>query len=609
MTTPWQLRVYEKQQLVHVAELTEPVELGRQSDNNETPGVQKRDAATGGWRMAIARLGEDTVSRKHLLVEPLPDNRVRLTNLSRKLPVRLVDGRNLQPQESSELEMPAVVAVGSRTVRIQRAEPGGLQSLDEATLAPGEKSSVFPQLPTLPAPAAGGLDAEALVCWLQAAMGVLQSATTSLDFFSRAAQALVELVSLDSGQVLLLDQDQWTVQAVHKAAHVGAAALWQPSRKVLNQVLQEKRTCWLTPSFPTDDSPSLAEVRTVVAAPILNRGGDVIGALYGDRRQGSVVSSIRPFTKPEAMLVELLATGVAAGLARVEQEQAALRARVQFEQFFTPELSRQLAAQPDLLQGRDAEVTVLFGDICGFSSISERLGPAKTVEWINDVLGMLSDCVRAHRGVLVDYTGDELMAMWGAPETQADHAQLACRAALAMLAQLPDLAARWQPTLGEPTTLGIGINTGMARVGNTGSRHKFKYGPLGTTVNLASRVQGATRYLKSQLLITGMVHAELPAGFDCRRLCRVRAKNIAGPVELFELVAPGDTKWADLKQGYEEALNQFEARAYRPAARILGRLLTEYPYDGPSLVLLSRTVNSLVEEAPRGDTVWELPGK
>ena len=95
--------------------------------------------------------------------------------------------------------------------------------------------------------------------------------------------------------------------------------------------------------------------------------------------------------------------------------------------------------------------------------------------------------------VLVDYLGDALMAMWGAPEEQPDHPRLACRAALAMLDQVPGLNGRWQAALGEPMGLGIGINTGTAQVGNVGSRHKFKYGALGHTVNLASRVTGAAR--------------------------------------------------------------------------------------------------------------------
>jgi class 3 adenylate cyclase len=220
------------------------------------------------------------------------------------------------------------------------------------------------------------------------------------------------------------------------------------------------------------------------------------------------------------MLVEVLARGVAAGLARLEQEEAALAARAQFEQFFTPELTRQLARQPDLLKGRDAEVTILFCDIRAFSRISERLGPTQTVEWINEVIGALSDCVRAHAGVLVDYIGDELLAMWGAPEEQPDQARLACRAALDMLARVPKLNERWQPVLKEAMGLGTGINTGMARVGNTGSKHKFKYGPLGNTVNLASRVQGVTKYLKCKVLITEATQAKLDASFSSRRCTR-----------------------------------------------------------------------------------------
>ena len=102
----------------------------------------------------------------------------------------------------------------------------------------------------------------------------------------------------------------------------------------------------------------------------------------------------------------------------------------------------------------------------------------------------------------VEDIGDELMAMWGAPEEQPDHALLACRAALDMLAILPEMNAKFLDEIGESMDLGIGINTGVARVGNTGSKHKFKYGPLGSTVNLASRVHGVTKYMKVRLLVT-----------------------------------------------------------------------------------------------------------
>ena len=113
-------------------------------------------------------------------------------------------------------------------------------------------------------------------------------------------------------------------------------------------------------------------------------------------------------------------------------------------------------------------MTLLFGDIREFSRISELLAPAETMAWISDVMQEFSDCVLAHDGVLVDYIGDELMAMWGAPAAQPDHATLACWAAHDMLASLARHQRRWQARLGKPVRLGIGINTGVARVGNTG---------------------------------------------------------------------------------------------------------------------------------------------
>ena len=307
--------------------------------------------------------------------------------------------------------------------------------------------------------------------------------------------------------------------------------------------------------------------------------------------------------------MEVLARGVAAGLARLEQEQALLAARVQFEQFFTPELARHLERNPGLLQGREAEVSLLFCDIRGFSRISERLGPALTVKWIGSVMGVLSDCVRAHAGVLVDYIGDELIAMWGAPEDQPDHARLACQAALDMLGMLPLLNKDWQETLKEPMDLGIGINTGVAFVGNTGSHHKFKYAPLGNTVNLASRVQGATRYLKCRLLITGATRAQLDDRFAPRRLARLQVVNIAEPVTLYELAPADRPDWTESRQVYEQALAEFEAKNFATAARALGNWLIQHPDDDPALLLLYRAVRCMVEGPAATHPIWVLGEK
>jgi adenylate cyclase len=372
-------------------------------------------------------------------------------------------------------------------------------------------------------------------------------------------------------------------------------------------LVQNKKTSWLMPE-PSRGSPSLVNVKAVVAAPILDRAGQVIGALYGERRQPSAAAGL-VVTRLEAMLVEVLAKGLAAGLARLDQEQAAVRAHVQLEEFFTPELYRQLEGHPELLRPQEADITVLFCDVRGFSRISERLGPARTVEWISDVMGVLSDCVLAQQGVVVEYVGDEVMAMWGAPLAVPDHAARACRAALDMLACLPQLNERWQAVLQEPMSVGIGINSGPAQVGNVGSRRKFKYGALGNTVNLASRVQGATKYLKKAILLARGTRDRLDEGLAVRRLCRVQVVNIGEPVDLFELAGGCGSEWQELRSEYEKALECFEKGSFRTAIRLLGIVLNEHPEDTPALLLLSRAVGCLTEVAPNFSPVWELPGK
>jgi adenylate cyclase len=440
-------------------------------------------------------------------------------------------------------------------------------------------------------------------------MSVLQGVAGSREFFPRAARAMVDLVGLDSGRVLLVDGTDWRIQAAEHAPGFTNNPNWRPSRQVVARLAADKKTVWMGPQAGADAGQSLIGMDAIVAAPILNATGEVIGALYGDRRQAGIPGVSAPITKMEALLVELLAGGVAAGLACLEQEQAAVRARVQFEQFFTPELTRQLEAEPDLLRGRDSEITVLFCDVRGFSKSAERLGPAKTVEWLNDVMGTLSECVLAHRGVLVDYIGDELMAMWGAPVEQPDQAQLAAAAALDMLGELPKLNERWEQVLGMPMSFGIGLNTGTARVGNTGTRRKFKYGPLGNAINLASRVQGATKYLHAPLLVTKATRERLDSSIRARRVSSARVVNIAEPVELYELAAPDRVGWATLAADYENSLARFERRDLDGAMRVLFQLLTDHPADGPALVLLSRAIAQREADPATFDPVWELPGK
>jgi len=279
------------------------------------------------------------------------------------------------------------------------------------------------------------------------------------------------------------------------------------------------------------------------------------------------------------------------------------------EQFFPAEVARQLLYKPELFrEGRKADVTVLFCDIRGFSQISENLGSKKTIKWLSAVMEELSGCVHRNRGVLVDYQGDQVLAMWGAPEPQAEHAHLACKAALEMLAKVQELDTIWRPFTGAETDVSIGVNSGPAHVGNIGSKRKFKYGPLGNTVNLASRVQGATKYLKTRLLITEATRQFLGERFSVRRVSSIKAVNIKKPTHLYEVVPDGCPGWPGTKLRYEQALELFESRKLKQAAEILGNLITQHGAQGPELSLLSRTVEALVEPN-KWKKVWDLPGK
>ena len=220
------------------------------------------------------------------------------------------------------------------------------------------------------------------------------------------------------------------------------------------------------------------------------------------------------------------------------------------------------------------------------------------MELINTILTALSDCVTAEEGVLVDFVGDELMAMWGAPADQPDHAERACRAALAMVRKLPDLNRQFQGIVAEPIDVGVGVNSGSARVGNVGSHTKFKYGPVGSVVNMASRVQGITKFYKTRVIVTDSTRQLIGPPLRTRRLGRVRAFNIPDPVDLHELSAEPTEAWSNLAVKYEDALAAYVRQDFALAAGILGALLSSEVHrnDGPCLFLMHKVADYLIEK-------------
>jgi adenylate cyclase len=173
---------------------------------------------------------------------------------------------------------------------------------------------------------------------------------------------------------------------------------------------------------------------------------------------------------------------------------------------------------------------------------------------------------------------------------------------------LPAINARWQARLGDVTDISIGIHSGTAQVGNIGSRRKYKYGALGTTVNLASRLQGATKYVGPSVLASIATIQLADRTLASRRICTIQTVNIDQPMTVFELCASPRPGWEELKSAYERALQCFEQQEFATAQTALQVLLNTFPDDIPAQRLLDRLSKALHREAAF-DPVWKLEGK
>ena len=442
---------------------------------------------------------------------------------------------------------------------------------------------------------------EKLAYLLESVVALQRSDDAGKDFFKNAAQTLLDLIALDVALVLLRKGE-----SLEMAGHaLTADATPRYSRTLVEYVIRQRQTFYQDLGAWTERTMSLSDVAAVVVSPVFGPRDEVIGALYGQRNRRALtrVGQIRPL---EAQVVQLLAAAVGANIARAD----AARTRVQFEQFFSPLLARELERDPKLLEGREQEVTTLVSDLRGFSTLSERLGAANTCRLVRDMMERLSNCIVAEGGVIVDYAGDGILAMWNAPTPLPDHAVRACTAAVAMLAEMPGLNATWKDMVDAPLRLGIGLNTGSAMVGNTGSSRKFKYGPHGHTVNVTSRVQDATKRLGLPLLVTESTRRLVPDTFACRRLGRVRLAGMELPVPLYELHACATSpEWDSQRRIYEQSLDHFEKGDWGLALQCLMTLPgwtdgAEYR-DTPSLKLMKRAVSCLESPPAAFDSVIE----
>lgn len=545
-----------------------------------------------------------TVSRDHLRVIERDSGRVLVECISKKKPVELGYGKRLLPGESCELALPACLQIGQTRIELAQAdEASGSGSDSDSSLTEVgavRDPTVMPRLNQLgesPAPVT-------LAGWFETLLHVQQSAAGSSEFFAETARAVVDLIGLDRGLVLLYQEGDWKIQAEYGAGGRSSGF----SRTVVQSVLNRKQAILMTPQV--DVASSLYDVQAVVAAPILNAVNEVVGVVYG-ARDGLSPTGLAEVTPLEAQVVRLLGAIVSTGLGRLRKEVEAAESRARLEQFASPELARELARNPQLLEGAEREVTILFCDLRDFSAVSERLGASITYRLLSDLMDLLTDCVFTHLGGIVDYFGDGLCAIWNAPIDQPDHAERACLAGLDMLRDLPKLSQHWQSVTGDHIHLGIGIHTGSTLVGNSGSRRRMKYGPRGHAMNLASRIEGLTKHVGVSMLVTDATRSRLSQTFPQRRLGRVRVAGIEETVELYELTADEPADWQLTCETYATALRHFEQGGLTVALAVLDQALgdRERPHDGPSNALRQHIKNLLKLPNEAFDGVWTFERK
>lgn len=282
-----------------------------------------------------------------------------------------------------------------------------------------------------------------------------------------------------------------------------------------------------------------------------------------------------------------------------------------FGEYVAPELVAEMAANPKAysMEGESRDLTVMFSDVRGFTSISESLQPNELREYINAYLTAMSEDIRGNRGTLDKYIGDAVMAFWGAPVPLPQHASLAVATALKMQRSVIELNADFIKRNWPPLHIGVGVNTGIMRVGDMGSKIRRAYTVMGDAVNLGSRLESITKVYGVGIIV-GIMTRDAAPEYAYRELDRVRVKGKNEPVPIFEPIGLDtelESNARGLLQKWHDALAMVRAQKWDDAEKKLLELQAQNPHALYALYL-QRIVNYRITTPPSewdGVTVFE----
>lgn len=265
-----------------------------------------------------------------------------------------------------------------------------------------------------------------------------------------------------------------------------------------------------------------------------------------------------------------------------------------FSYFVTQSVVEELLANPEKIKlgGEKKECTVFFSDVAGFTTIAEQLTPEALVRLLNDYLTEMTNIVFKYDGMLDKYEGDAIMAVFGAPISQPDHAYKACAAAIEMQEQLVKLRELWGKQGRPQLHARCGINSGQMVLGNMGSENRFDYTVMGDAVNLGARLEPANKQYRTKIMIGEQTYKLAGNQIIVRGLDLLRVKGKTEPVKVYELLGTKDHRITDKKQqvldifnkGFENYLQQ----NWENAMNYFQQALKIDPMDGPSITYIRR---------------------
>ena len=305
----------------------------------------------------------------------------------------------------------------------------------------------------------------------------------------------------------------------------------------------------------------------------------------------------------------------------VEQLRHNERIRETFGRYVDPKVVEGLIDQPALAatEGQRRIMTVMFCDMKGFTALSEGMTPQGLVKVMNRYLSTMSEQIRSHRGIIDKYIGDAIMAYWGPPFIEeTDQARLACLAAIDMMGRVETLRKELPELLGVRSIpvecdVRVGIATGEALVGSIGSEFMMSYTVMGDTVNLASRLETASKSYGSRSLISEATIAATAGAIEAREIDRLVVIGQTQPQVVFEIMGRTGELTPEqiaLRTRYSEGLAAYRARQWEDARRAFNAALEVFPGDGPSMTLLNR-IESFQKSPPAQDWngSWHLDRK